>query len=192
MNKITVLFILGSHRTNGNSKLIQELVMNNSVYKEIDAKYIFLKDYKINDCNSCYQCSDCGECVLHDDVGKIVNQMIASDVIIYVPVVYGFGLGSVMQKFIERTGYGFFRTHGRPLRDKIAGVVVIGRRYAHESVVQQCIMNIMLNEMVLYGSGFLPLLKGDSFPGNIMNDYEGIEAFDKMLNRVVVAAQKGR
>lgn len=191
MEKVKVLFILGSHRVNGNSKLIQDLVMDNPVHEKIDAKYIFLKDYKIDECNSCYQCSECGECVLNDDVRKIVDQMIESDVIIYVPVVYGFGLGSVMQKFIERTGYGFFRTHGRPLKNKIAGIVVIGRRYAHESVVQQCIMNIMLNEMILYGSGFLPLLKGDSFPGNIMNDHEGIDAFDKMLNRVVTAAQKG-
>lgn len=189
---VKMLFIFGSHRSNGNSEMVKALMERHPDYGDVEAKYIFLKDYDINDCKSCYQCTELGKCSIDDDVEKIVDEMKESDAIIFVPVVYGFGTGSIFQKFIERAGYGFLRMQGRPLRDKIAGIVVVGRRYAHEAVVQQIIMNVLLNEMVIYGSGFLPLLKGNSFPGNIMEDEEGIESFDKMVNRVVDAVKKGK
>ncbi len=189
---VKVLFIMGSHRNNGNSELIKTMVEQHPNQKNIEAKYVFLKDYNIEDCNSCYKCTILGKCNLKDDVEVIVELMKDNDAIIFVPVVYGFGTGSILQKFIERAGYGYLRMQGRPLKDKIAGIAVIGRRYAHEAVAQQLIMNILLNDMIIYGSGFLPLLKGDSFPGNIMEDKEGVNEFDKMIDRIVEAAKKGK
>lgn len=189
--RIKFLFILGTHRGGGNSELIKGLVALHPRADEIEAKYIYLKDYNIQECKSCYKCTDLGKCCIKDDTEAIVEVMKQNEVIIFVPVVYGFGVGSKFQKFIERAGYGYLRMQGRPLRNKIAGIAVIGRRYAHEAVAQQLVMNILLNEMIIYGSGFLPLLNGNSFPGNVMEDQEGIEAFNKMIERIAEVKRKG-
>jgi hypothetical protein len=65
-------------------------------------------------------------------------------------------------------------------------VVVVGRRYAHTSVAAQVLMNILLNEMVVVGCGFLPLLHSyGAFPGDVTLDYEGIDSLQKSISRIV-------
>ena len=64
-------------------------------------------------------------------------------------------------------------------------MIVIGRRYGHSSVAAQIIMNILLNEMIIIGSGFLPLLHGQTFPGDIIEDKEGIESINNNITRLI-------
>lgn len=184
---VKIIFILGTHRTGGNSDVIKKLVEQHRFYKYIEPEYIYLRDRNIQTCMSCYKCTENGKCCINDDVEELVEIMKEKDSIIFVPVVYGFGTGTIFQSFIERMGYGYLRMQGRPLRDKIAGLAVIGRRYAHEAVANQLMMNILLNEMIIYGSGFIPLLHGKSFPGEIINDEEGIYSFNNMIERIIDA-----
>lgn len=184
-NKPTLLFILGSHRAGGNIDKLQEIVDGHESRELFTPKFIKLRDKKIGYCRSCYKCTEVGSCVQDDDMEYIVAQMIESDVIVFVPVVYAFGTNSIFQTFLERAGYGYLRPQGRPLKHKLALVTVIGRRYSHEAVASQIISNILLNEMILIGSGFIPLLHGQTFPGEIQYDKEGIDSFNRSISYVV-------
>lgn len=186
LSRVNILFIFGSHRHNGNSEKILEILKESPVYDNLNIKSIFLLDKKILYCKSCYECTSKGECVLEDDVKEVVDEMKAADIIAYVPVVYAFSSSSIFQTFLERSGYGFLRPQNRPLRDKLALVIVIGRRYAHTSVATQVLLNVLLNEMAVVGSGFLPLIfSTGEFPGDINLDTEGIEALKRNLERTI-------
>lgn len=184
--QVNLLFIFGAHRKDGNSRKILEIIKTNPDFPRIKVSSVFLSDKKILFCKSCYQCTTNTECTLNDDVKPIVEMMKQADIIVYVPVIYAFSTNSMFQTFLERAGYGFLRPQERPLRDKLAMVVVVGRRYAHTSVATQIMLNILLNEMVIVGSGFLPLMYGlGDFPGDINLDGEGIESFHKNLSRTI-------
>lgn len=191
--KIKFLFVIGSHRKGGNSSKIIDVINNHPRSKEIECNFVFLMDKKIELCKSCYECSDnlSQQCMLDDDVEEVFLEMLDNDVIVYVPVIYAFSSNSLFQAFLERVGFGFLRPNNRPLRDKLATIIVVGRRYAHSMVASQLIMNILLNEMVLVGSGFIPLLEGRSFPGNVLEDSEGIEALNKSISRLIDYYKKG-
>lgn len=184
--RVNVLVVFGAHRKDGNSGKIMDFIKENPDYNRINLTSVFLSDKNILFCESCYRCTTNKECHLQDDVKTIVELMKQADIIVYVPVIYAFSTNSKFQTFLERAGYGFLRPQERPLRDKLAMVVVVGRRYAHTSVAAQMLLNLLLNEMVVVGSGFLPLMFGfGDFPGDIGIDEEGIASFHKNLSRTI-------
>ena len=187
MSKADILFILGSHRRKGNSEKILQIIKNHPQRDLFQPHFVFLADKKIENCRSCYQCSnpENKECIIDDDVHDIVNKMKTSDIIIYVPVIYAFSSSSIFQAFLERSGFGYLRPQGRPLRNKFASVVVVGRRYGHDMVASQVISNILLNQMIMVGSGFLPLMQGRTFPGEIEKDEEAIKALEDTITRLL-------
>ncbi len=88
-----------------------------------------------------------------------------------------------MQQFIERTGVGYLRFE-RPLTNKVAGVIVTGRRYSHMDVYAQLLHNVMLNRMILVGSGY-PAVVHAGGRGEASFDHEGIDAVMRMVHRMV-------
>lgn len=110
--------------------------------KSVGIESLYLLDKRIEHCKSCYKCSELNKCIIEDDVEEMVDKMKKADAIIYVPVIYAFSSGSIFQSFLERAGFGYLRLQDRPLRNKFATVIVIGRRYAHSLVATQVIMNI--------------------------------------------------
>lgn len=108
-DKANLLFIFGSHRRNGNSEKILDIVKTSPYCDRINIKSIFLLEKKILYCKSCYKCNSMNECVLDDDVKEVIEDMKASDIIVYVPVIYAFSSNSIFQTFLERAGFGFLR-----------------------------------------------------------------------------------
>lgn len=173
-----LLVILGSNRINGQSARVLTLVQNH--LKGIaSVKALWLKDYKIEYCDADNACSN-KDCGLDDGVKKIVASMEEADGILYVPVMHAYGMNSLFQSFMERAGYGFFRHRGRPLRDKVAAVAVVGRRYGHTGVYSQVVLNILLNRMILVGAGFPP-----TFQSQYLRDAEAEEALLDTLDRMI-------
>jgi multimeric flavodoxin WrbA len=109
--------------------------------------------------------------------------MKAADAIVYAAPVHGFGLAGVMQRFIERAGVGFLR-FDRPLTNRVGGAVVVGRRYSHENAYTQLMNNLMLNRMIMAGSGFPALLRAGG-PQDLADDVEGLDSMYRMLDRMV-------
>ncbi len=182
---MNILVLIGSSRKNGNSANIFEYLKQHELSNKYSIEGVYISDYKIENCKSCYGCNQ-GGCVIDDDMSIIVEKMINADAIIYLPVVYAFSTNSTMQVFLERCGFGYLRVQGRPLRNKLANVIVVGRRYAHLNVISQIFMNIYLNEMIILGSGFpLVVMCDGDFPGDAMLDDEGKNSIDRCITRMV-------
>jgi multimeric flavodoxin WrbA len=88
-----------------------------------------------------------------------------------------------MQVFIEKAGVGHMRFN-RPLANKLGGVVVVGRRYSQMAVYEQITSNLLLNRMIIVGSGFPAVLNGGE-PGSVLKDTEGVASVIAMVDRMI-------
>jgi multimeric flavodoxin WrbA len=184
---VKLLFICGALRRDGST----EGVIKNSIatlssrFKDVKTDVVYLCDYRITVCDSCYTCDEKRQCWMPDDVTFIVKKMLVADGIIYALPVNAFGVNSLMQIFLERAGVGCLR-FSRPLENKAAGILITGRRYAHEMAWSQIALNIVLNRMILIGSGFPSLVKNDGkVLGNQIEDKEGAASAEAMLVKMV-------
>lgn len=185
---INLLAVSASVRKGGNTDLVLEYVSR--IVQRVDARLttIHLRDHRITPCGRCGNCNDrSSPCRQTDDVADIVERMIQADGIIYATPVYGFGMSHLMQTFIERAGVGYLRFE-RPLHNKVGGAIITGRRYNHGHIYSQLASNMLLNRMILPGSGFPALLYGGK-PGEAMADEEGLDSVYRMTIRMVEMAR---
>ncbi|MEV0126396.1 flavodoxin family protein [Streptomyces sp. NPDC050703] len=183
-----ILGISGSERAGGNTDLALDHA--GLIARERGAEFdaIHLRDHRISPCSPCGDCNNrLTPCELRDGMPDIVEQMKRADGILYAVPVHGFGLAHLMQIFIERAGVGFLR-FDRPLANKVGGIIVTGRRYSDSSVHNQLVDNLLLNRMILVGSGFPALLRNTS-PEPGLNDAEGLDALERMVHRMLDMVQ---
>lgn len=179
-----ILGIGGSERADGNTDIALEqageLVRSRGV--RFDA--IHLRDFDISPCSPCGDCNSRPvPCAVRDDTPAIVARMKQADGIVYASPVHGFGLAHLMQIFIEHVGVGHLR-FDRPLANKVGGVIITSRRYSDSNVYHQLVDNILLNRMILVGSGFPALMRNSSsVPGRF--DTESTDALERMVHRMV-------
>jgi multimeric flavodoxin WrbA len=173
-----LIVIVGSSRSQGVSSRVVTLIRRH-VEGRATVEDLWLRDYRIDYCDADNACAGT-DCTLTDDVALIVDQMIKADAILYLPVMHAYGTNSRFQAFLERVGYGFMRPRQRPLRDKLAAVAVVGRRYGHTAVFGQVVLNVLLNKMVLVGSGFPA-----TFNTQLIQDPEAEQALYETLDRLL-------
>ncbi|MCO8628298.1 flavodoxin family protein [Burkholderia multivorans] len=176
--------VTGSERASGNTEQVAEYVRSILADRGCTIDVLHLRDYRILPCGGCGECNMRRTvCQLNDDMPEIIARLCKADGVVYAAPVHGYGMAHLMQNFIERAGVGYLRFE-RPLANKIAGAVVTGRRYAHETVFHQLVSNFLLNRMILVGSGYPVVIHGGS-PGAGMKDREGLESLRAMLARMV-------
>lgn len=181
---IRLLGISASTRPGGNTDRAFDYAARIAEENGTEFTTLHLRSYNIEPCGRCGNCNDrSSPCTQQDDIPSIIEKMTAADGIIYGVPVHAFGMAHLMQVFIERAGVGYLRFK-RPLADKVGGVIVAGRRYAHHQVYSQLISNILLNRMILVGSGFPATLFAGA-PGDIDSDLEGLSALQSMITRMV-------
>lgn len=179
-----IVALSGSERAGGNTSAMLEWVREYAGNRGAEEDIVRLAEHTIRPCGPCGDCnSRSAPCTVEDDVGSIVRRMTRADAVIYAAPVHGFGLASVMQTFLERAGVGHLRFE-RPLANKVAGVIVTGRRYSLGDAHAQLVNNVLLNRMILVGSGF-PALVHTSDPAHPGADTEGLEAVRCMVDRVI-------
>ena len=183
--KICVL--VGSSRKNGLSNNICKVLQDQFRNKGVTGRFIHLAEKRIEFCDADNACC-LSPCRISDDVPSILTEMQSADGIIYMPVMHAFGANSKFQAFLERVGYGYLRPLDRPLKDKIAAIVVVGRRYGHTTVYSQIMLNIMLNKMIMAGSGFPALFL--SMLGGVLDDAEALEALEQTVDRMYEVHQR--
>jgi multimeric flavodoxin WrbA len=180
--------LTGSERVDGNTEQIAEQVRLLLQTHGCTAGIIFLRTDNIKPCGSCGECNTrTTQCGIDDDMPALIERMKAADGLIYITPVHGYGMAHPMQIFIERAGVGYLR-FTRPLANKVAGAIVTGRRYGHVAVHNQLINNMLLNRMILVGSGYPAILFGGS-PGKAMEDQEGLESVRSLVTRMVNMAK---
>ncbi len=178
-----VAAIVGSEHSDGDTASVVESCRGYLADFGIRLVRVTLADHRILPCGPCGDCNvRSSQCQVSDDVSGIVDRLADVDGIIYAVPVHGFGTASLLQTFIERAGVGHLRFN-RPLANKVGGVVVVGRRYSHMDVVSQLYHNIMLNRMLLIGSGFPALFNTDGGRPP-QDDTEGMVALQAMLARM--------
>ena len=178
----TIAALNGSERPDGLTARVLRTLAAAAAEQGVHLDVITLADHDIGPCGPCGNCNVRPvPCAQDDDVPALVDRMVRADGVLYAAPVHGFGLAGVMQNFIERAGVGHLRFE-RPLANKVAGVVVTGRRYSHDRVYGQLIDNVLLNRMIVAGSGF-PAFVHDRFAPE--EDREGMAAALGLVDRMI-------
>jgi multimeric flavodoxin WrbA len=99
----TVLIISGSPRKGGNSDLLCDRFAEGAKEAGNEVEKIFLKDHNINYCLGCGDCIQSHKCVQKDDMAKILEKLVRSDVIVMATPVYFYSMNGQMKTFIDRT-----------------------------------------------------------------------------------------
>ncbi|MCP2169329.1 flavodoxin family protein [Goodfellowiella coeruleoviolacea] len=181
---VRVLAISGSERAGGNTDQVLDYAAELAARYGARLSVLALRDHHIVPCGQCGDCNARGApCLVRDDVAALVERMCAADAVIYAVPVHGFGPAQLMQTFIERSGVGYLRFH-RPLANKVGGAVVVCRRYNDMQVHHQLLLNMLLNRMLVVGSGFPAVLRGGAHDRPLA-DTEGVCALDRMIERMV-------
>ena len=182
------IVISGSERRFGITSHVSEKTEFYLSKLGVSTKVIYLNEVNFTPCNSCgsghvscnYREAPCEK---DDDIKMIINQMVASNIIIYACPVHAFGIAHLMQNFLERAGVGYLRFN-RPLANKVGGCIIVGRKYHLGHAHDQIVNNMLLNRMIIPGSGFPVLLHGDEKNKSI-SDTEEMVALEQMIARLV-------
>jgi len=187
MRPLRLLFISGALRRRGSTEGVIEHGRRHLAarFPEVEADVVHLCERRVELCDSCYTCEETRRCWVPDDVGDVVDRMRRAHGIVYALPVHAFGVNSLSQAFLERAGVGYLR-FARPLENKVAGIIITGRRYCHEPTWAQVALNVMLNRMILVGSGFPAVVKNDGKSlGDRIEDAEGLASVEDMLTKMV-------
>lgn len=103
-----ILILNGSPRgKRGNTaKLVEAFIEGYlSVNPNVSINHVELKNFNINGCIGCFNCwkKTPGKCIHQDDMEKLIEIYLESDIIIWATPLYHHGMTSILKKFIERT-----------------------------------------------------------------------------------------
>ncbi len=183
MKKIKLLGIVGSPRSDSNSKImLKEAIEGFKSFSEADLNIIDLSNKKINHCVACNKCKKIKKCVLNDDFNKIFKLWLEADVIIYSTPVYHVSIPSKLKAFIDRIGHVSFASYNRnlPRFCKVGGVLAQGTsRYGGQELAIQFLIDHLIIMNCIPISGDTP----ESFlgaPGKSPNWEKGSIVEDKI------------
>jgi len=178
-----IVAINGSER-DGNTAHVLRYAAKIAEARGVDFDTVDLRTIRMGPCGPCGDCNRrTVPCVVDDDVPAVVERMSAADGVIYATPVHGFAAGALMQTFIERSGVGYLR-FTRPLTNKVGGAIVLARRYSASVAYQHLLMNLLLNRMILVGSGF-PAEVHALHVGEAAEDEEGLIHVRRMVDRMI-------
>ena len=112
--KITTL--LGSARKKGNTATVLSWVEEELKSLGQDVEHIYLNNKSIGGCLGCLKCQENPEeiaCVQKDDAIDIMEQMIASDSVLYASPIYFWGFSAQIKAIIDR-GYSMVTNYKKP------------------------------------------------------------------------------
>lgn len=102
MNK-RILILSGSPRKNGNSDILCEQFAKGAKEAGNSVEKVYVQDLKIGGCQACYGCRKTKECVQKDDMTKLLDKMVAADIIVLATPVYFYSMDGQMKIMIDRT-----------------------------------------------------------------------------------------
>ena len=119
-----ILAVIGSPRKGTSYHSVQIMEEYLKSLGDVEFEYLFLKDYRMQDCRGCESCVRFGiaKCPLGDDVAEIEKKMLAADAVMLVSPIYSFHITAKMKQFIDRYTYW---VHRPPFAGKFAYVYVL-------------------------------------------------------------------
>lgn len=104
----TLLIINGAARTDGNTDIIVEKIIEGSRDAGVNVKLIELRKKNISNCIGCYQCLKESTCSFQDAMTEIREEINKSDLMVFASPLYWCGVTGLMKTFIDRL---FFYYH---------------------------------------------------------------------------------
>lgn len=101
--KITIFY--GSiHKTRGNTYVIIEAFAEGARASGAEVDTVFLAEKKINPCMACLKCwtKTPGRCVMEDDAAPLLEQFMASDIVVMATPVYIHNVTGILKTFLDR------------------------------------------------------------------------------------------
>lgn len=214
MNKKIVLGVSSSPRKGANTDILLEKALAAAEeYDYITTKKIFLRDYHIEPCNSCFACctdvaarggGDKACLSINDDMHQLYPLLKECDALILATPVYFGGFNAQMKAFMDRTE-GLLRygksIYQNALRYKIGGGIAVGgnRNAGQEATIQAIHYYFLVQDMTVVGSGSEPTpgcyLGGGAttYPNHgkireaVLEDEIGLKSTEMLGRRVAVA-----
>jgi multimeric flavodoxin WrbA len=182
-----VLGINGSHRRNGNTKLMLEEALKVCSGSGFKVKQIDLVDNDIKFCTVCDACKGEYTCPLDDDVMEILEEMKSSDAIIVGSPTYFGGVSGKLRALFDRTLP--LRRNGMMLAGKIGGALAVGgsRNGGQEHTIQQIHAWMLIQEMTIVGDRKTAHFGGICWahkPGSVIEDKEGLETVVNLAEKI--------
>ena len=97
--------LMGSPRLNGNTAELLKPFISALKAGGADVAYITLSDKNISPCKGCYTCQQVSGqygCVIKDDVPDIMQQLIASDCVVFATPIYSWYCTAPMKALLDR------------------------------------------------------------------------------------------
>lgn len=97
-----VLVISTSFRKGGNSESLAEEFSRGTEEAGNKVEKVYLRDKNIGFCKGCLACVNTNRCVIKDDAAKIVEKMLAADVIVFATPIYYYEMSGQMKTLLDR------------------------------------------------------------------------------------------
>jgi len=180
-----IVGIVGSARLGGNTEILTCITLEEIQKRGIDTELISLAGKKIQPCDGCRACSKTGKCHFTDDFAQIYAKMVEADgIILASPVYYGAASPQIVS-LISR----FYASHGKPLRNKVGGPIVVARRAGQNFTFAQLMFFFMIQEMIVPGSSYWNVAFG-RLKGDVLQDEEGIKTVKTFGKKLVWLLKK--
>ena len=98
-----VLIISSSPRKGGNSDILCDEFAAGAKEAGNKVEKVRIADKKIGYCTGCYACQKTGKCAIKDDAGKVIDKMMAADVIVLASPVYFYSISAQLKALFDRT-----------------------------------------------------------------------------------------
>ncbi len=171
-----VLVVGASPRAGGNTDLVCEYLAKKFSELGLNPVLVMLRNFRIEPCRGCRECLRRGFCIIEDDMRTLMEYLLRAKAIVIATPVYFNSVPSILKAFIDRT----WCLRGK-LRNKVGGVVAIGRRYGHEQAVNIVISFFLKHEMIV---GFRGVYLYAFEKGEVLNDVEGLKDLEKLAKRI--------
>jgi multimeric flavodoxin WrbA len=182
---LKVVGIVGSPRSGGNTETLTRIALEEVEKKGLETELISLAGKKIKPCDGCRTCSTTGKCHIKDDFESIFAKMKEADGIILASPVYYGAATPQMTSLISR----FYGTHGKPLKNKVGGPIVVARRAGHNFTLAQLMFFFMISEMIVPGSSYWNVAFGRE-KGEVTKDEEGVRTIKHFGQRLAWLVKK--
>lgn len=97
-----IIAFMGSSRSEKNTDIIVDKLLEGINSLGIITEKILLKDYNINGCKGCFSCSQTGKCIVKDDMENLYTKIEKSDGFIFASPSYNYNITSQMKALIDR------------------------------------------------------------------------------------------
>ena len=143
-----ILALIGSPRKGGNTEVLVKEALTGARDLGAETELVFIPDMNIAPCDGCESCTASGKCKIKDDMQGFYPKLTEADGIILGTPVYYWGMTAQTKMLIDRT---FVFRKERPLRNKIAGVIVVARRRGTSETLGSFLNYFYIQKMVVVG-----------------------------------------